>query len=107
VNRLVLVVVAVNLGLALGGLYLAWHLWRLKQAWAILAESLITWERDLHDTLALTADLDLSRQQLLSLRQQYIILQRWLGYLPYLRQGLKLMMGMGLKHRKRFRRRGH
>jgi hypothetical protein len=107
VNRLVVVVVAVNLGLALGGLFLAWRLWRLKQVCATLAESLTTWERDLQASLALTNDLDVSRQQLLRLRQQYVILQRWLGYLPYLRQGLKLMVGLGIKGRQRLRRQGH
>lgn len=100
-NRLALVVVAVNLGLALGGLSLAWRLWRLRQTWATLAASLTAWERDLQATLALTTDLDASRQQLRHLRQQYIILQRWLGYLPYLRQGLKLMVGLGIKRRQR------
>jgi hypothetical protein len=107
VNRLVVVVVVVNLGLALGGLVLAWYLWRLRQVCATLAESLTTWERDLQASLALTTDLDVSRQQLLRLRQQYVILQRWLGYLPHLRQGLKLMVGLGIKGRKRLRRQGH
>ncbi|MFH7242732.1 MAG: hypothetical protein ACHWZW_07760 [Spirulina sp.] len=106
-NRLVVIVVVVNLGLALGGLFLAWRLWWLKQVCATLAESLTTWERDLQASLALTNDLEVSRQQLLHLRQQYVILQRWLGYLPYLRQGLKLIVGLGFKGRQRLRRQGY
>ncbi|QQE63792.1 hypothetical protein GFS31_04610 [Leptolyngbya sp. BL0902] len=105
-NRLVGVIVAINLGLALGGLYLAWRLWWLKQTLSLLADNLTIWERDLRDTLALADHLDLSRQQLLRLRQQYILLQRWLGYLPYLRQGLKLLAGVGTQRRQRLRRRG-
>lgn len=105
-NRLVVAVVAVNFGLALGGLYLAKRLWHWRQSWATLADALTVWEQDLSQTLAMAAKTEVgpSRQSLLRLRQQYVTLQRWLGYLPYLRWVLKAAMGLGFKGRRPYRR---
>lgn len=104
-NRLVVLVVAGNFALALGGLYLARRLRHWRQTWATLADNLVIWERDLQETLALTAELDVSRQKLLDLRQRYTLLRQWIGYLPYLRQGLRLIVGLGMKRRNRVRQR--
>lgn len=94
-NRLVGVIVLVNGGIALGGLYVALRLWRWKQAWATLADVLTAWEQDLPQTLAALAvpDLASSRQRLLILRQRYRLLRRWLSYWPHLRWAMGLVMG--------------
>lgn len=98
-NRLVVAVVAVNGSIALGGLYLSLRLWRWRQSWATLADALALWEQELSQTLSkMTAtDLDLPRQKLQHLRHQYTTFQRWIGYLPYLRRGLNLVVNLSFK----------
>lgn len=105
-NRLVVAVVAINGGIALGGLYLSLRLWRWRQSWATLADALILWEQELSQTLASVTEtgLEPSRQKLLHLRHQYQTLQRWLGYLPALRWVLNQLITFGLKRHRRSRR---
>ena len=104
-NRWLVVLVAMNFGLALGGLYLGQRLRRWRNTWASLADDLAIWERDLAQTLATLANPTPSpaQEKLLRLQRHYATLRAWLGYLPYLRWILKVVVGIGNPRRRRRR----
>lgn len=77
-------VVAINMVIALGGFYLAWRLWRVKQGLARFAAVLTIWERNTHR--ALNPDITpalIRRGQTgtASLRDQYALLEKQLQQL--------------------------
>jgi hypothetical protein len=50
-KSVVAVAVSLNLVIALFCFYVAWRLWRLTQTLGAVADALVTWERNTHNTL--------------------------------------------------------
>ncbi|MBE7381086.1 MAG: hypothetical protein F6J95_006720 [Leptolyngbya sp. SIO1E4] len=104
------VVIGLNIAIALFGFYVAWRIWRVRQALAGFAVMLAAWERHTHWALNpdRTPDLILRGQQATaSLRERYgrleAQLQQFRRILALALLGLRLLRSGGRRRRRLLR----